>query len=202
MVHFAADGTVISVGPPMCKNTTPPPGGDPVTPPAPVVTDADVLAAFKSAPLPVPTARMRPQFPACVHVNVPNYVYVDPIDTSAITIPLLGTQVTVYPRILDYTWDFGDGDTLTTTDPGAPWPDGTVSYTYRKSGRYDVTVTVRWAADWQSPTHARSAVPGETTTTSQPGVAWVHQMHVVLLNDPNAVLPTKPHDPADACYRQ
>lgn len=197
LVHYSADGTISSIDPPICVNTADT-GSDP---PAPVVTGDTVATAFKTIALPVPTARMSPPFPACVHLNLPNYVYVDPIDTDPITVPLLGTPVTVYPRVIDYTWNFGDGTTLTTTDPGAAWPNGTISHVYRKSGRYEVTVTIRWAGDWQTPTHPRSPIPGETTTTSPPGIAWAHEFHVVLLHDPNAVLPTKPHDPADACYQ-
>lgn len=202
VIHYSATGDVLFVEPPSCRNTadSDPDPANPVE--LPQVTDGDVATAFQTIPLPVPTARMSPAFPACVHLNMPNYVYVDPVDTDPITITLLGTPVTVYPRIIDYTWNFGDNQQLTTTDPGKPYPDGTVSHIYRKSGRYQVTVTVRWAADWQSPTHPRSAVPGEADTTSQPGIAWAHAMHVVLLSDPHAVLPAKPHDPADACYQQ
>jgi hypothetical protein len=202
VVHFSADGVPVSVGPPACENVAEPEpsGSDPAPPP--VVTDQDVLSAFRQIPLPVPAARMSPPFPACVHLNVPNYVYVDPVDTAPVTVTLLGTPVTVFPRIEDYTWDFGDGSSLTTTDPGAAYPNGTVSHIYRTPGRYEVTVTVRWGADWESPTHPRSAVPGDTTTTSDPGIAWAHEVKVVLVNDPNAPLPTKAHDPADACYQQ
>ena len=181
LVHYDAAGVITDIDPPQCIDTARS-AGDPAPPPA--VTDDTVAREFQVVPLPEPEAGMSPPFPACVHLNVPNYVYVTDIDTDPIHVTLLGTPVTIYPRVVDYTWDFGDGTTVTTTDPGAP----------------QVTVTARWAADWESPTHARSAVPGEATTTSAPGVAWVHEVRVVLVDDPNAVLPTKSHDPADACY--
>jgi hypothetical protein len=198
VVHYSAAGDVLYAEPAICRDVA---AHDTDPPPPAVVTSQDVAAAFKTIPLPVPAARMSPPFPACVHLNVPNYVYVDQVDTSPVTVTVLGTPVTVFPRVLDYTWDFGDGQSLTTTDPGAPYPGGTVSHVYRTAGRYDVTVTIRWGADWQSPSQARSEVPGQTTTTSAPGVAWAHEVRVVLVNDPTAALPTSRHDPADACYQ-
>ncbi len=201
LVHFDANGVPVAVDPPSCENVADPAPAD-SNPPPRVVTDHDALSAFRTIPLPVPAARMSPPFPACVHLNVANYVYVDPVDTAPVTVTLLGTPVTVFPRVVDYTWDFGDGTRLTTEDPGAAWPHGTVSHMYRTPGRYQVTVTLRWAADWESPKHPRSPVPGETTTISAPGIAWVHEVRVVLVNDPDAALPTKPHDPADACYQR
>jgi hypothetical protein len=200
MIRFTAEGVPAAVEDASCRNVAEPEPTGPDPAPPPVITDEQVLAEFRTIPLPVPAAHMSPPFPACVHLNVPSYVYVDPVDTAPVTVTLLGTPVTVYPQVEDYTWDFGDGTSLTTTDPGAAYPNGTVSHVYRTPGRYEVTVTVRWGADWSSPTHTRSAVPGETTTTSDPGIAWVHEVRVVLINDPGATLPTKPHDPADACF--
>jgi hypothetical protein len=41
-------------------------------------------------------------------------------------------------------WDFGDGDWLSSSQPGAPLPDTTISHIYRKAGRYIVTLQVSW----------------------------------------------------------
>ena len=43
-------------------------------------------------------------------------------------------------------WEFGDGATLTTDEPGGRYPVMTVSHTYRHAGRYPVRLTTTWSA--------------------------------------------------------
>lgn len=57
----------------------------------------------------------------------------------------LNVDVRVIPAL--FSWDFGDGSApVTGTDPGAPWPDHTVSYNYRSAG--DVTISLR--TEWDA----------------------------------------------------
>jgi hypothetical protein len=56
----------------------------------------------------------------------------------------LDIEVRVSPVL--FTWDFGDGSApLTGTDPGAPWPNHTVSHVYRDPGA--VTISLRTVSD-------------------------------------------------------
>jgi len=69
---------------------------------------------------------------------------------------VLGLEVDVRVTPALYTWDFGDGSPpITGTDPGAPWPDHTVSHVYRTAG--DVTISLR--TEWD----AAFRVEGTTT---------------------------------------
>ncbi|WP_152188204.1 PKD domain-containing protein [Georgenia satyanarayanai] len=68
---------------------------------------------------------------------------------------VLGTQVLdldidarVNPVL--FTWDFGDGSVpLTGTDPGAPWPDHTVSHVYSDPGAVTISLRTEWDADFR-----------------------------------------------------
>ena len=47
--------------------------------------------------------------------------------------------------------DWGDGTGVPGpySNPGRPWPDGTITHTWTHQGRYDVVVTERWTATWR-----------------------------------------------------
>lgn len=47
--------------------------------------------------------------------------------------------------------DWGDGTGVAGpySDPGKPWPDGTITHSWTDAARYDVVVTQRWTATWE-----------------------------------------------------
>ena len=49
-----------------------------------------------------------------------------------------------------YLWDFGDGGTLITSDPGAPYPLSTITHRYESANTYQISLTVRWQGTWRS----------------------------------------------------
>ena len=49
-----------------------------------------------------------------------------------------------------FIWNFGDGRSLVTKEPGAPYPLSTISNTYAKSGRYTAQLEVRWSGSWRT----------------------------------------------------
>ncbi len=53
-----------------------------------------------------------------------------------------GIDVVAWP--VEYTWDFGDGQTLTTTSPGGPYPSRDVEHVYEQAGTFTVTLTTVW----------------------------------------------------------
>ncbi|MCK6211967.1 hypothetical protein KZX45_15585 [Georgenia sp. EYE_87] len=64
---------------------------------------------------------------------------------------VLGTPVEVRARPIDFTWDFGDGSApITTTDPGAPFPNHSVAHVYSAAAEQrQVTLTTRWAGEFE-----------------------------------------------------
>lgn len=45
-----------------------------------------------------------------------------------------------------WTWEFGDGEALTTDEAGGSWPEMAVSQAYQRAGSYPVSVTTTWEA--------------------------------------------------------
>ncbi|MCX6450372.1 MAG: PKD domain-containing protein [Actinobacteria bacterium] len=95
--------------------------------------------------------------------------------TTAVVILGVGVSVNLTPT---YTWDFGDGATLSTTNHGAPYPNGAVLHTYRKSGDITASLTVSWAGTWMADTLSYPVLGG----------AIVQRMSVII---PVAPAPTK-----------
>ena len=67
-------------------------------------------------------------------------VYTDPSPRHQTT-TILGTTVEIEFTPTSYTWNWGDGTTTTTTDPGAPYPNQTVTHHYKHTAQ-DVTTTL------------------------------------------------------------
>ena len=49
-----------------------------------------------------------------------------------------------------YEWDFGDGEELTTTVPGAPFPAMLIKHRYLEPGEYEVALKVSWSGTWRA----------------------------------------------------
>jgi hypothetical protein len=58
---------------------------------------------------------------------------------------LVGYDIELHGRAT-WTWTFGDGESMTTDDPGGSWPTATVSHTYAHAGSHAVGVTAEWRA--------------------------------------------------------
>ena len=58
---------------------------------------------------------------------------------------LVGFDIELHGRAT-WTWAFGDGQSLTTDDPGGDWPTTTVTHAYAHAGAYAVGVSAEWQA--------------------------------------------------------
>lgn len=79
----------------------------------------------------------------------------------------LDIDVRVTPVL--FTWDFGDGSApLTGTDPGAPWPNHTVSHAYSDPGTVTISLRTEWDADFRvEGTSTWIPVAGRAVTETQ-----------------------------------
>lgn len=53
---------------------------------------------------------------------------------------------------VEYSWDFDDGTSRSTSGPGRPWKgsrDGSIAHMYETAGRYDLSVEAIWRARWR-----------------------------------------------------
>jgi hypothetical protein len=91
--------------------------------------------------------------------SIPAYFWTDTasIFNTATTILGVGVGVTLNPSFI---WNFGDGSSVTVTEPGAPLPDKTVAHTFTRAGRYTVTLTVSWLGSWAAGGYSYPVVGG------------------------------------------
>jgi hypothetical protein len=134
--------------------------------------------SIRRRPRPRCSATSRPcRSPRCL----PVIFYTDGPTTQTFTLTIRGFTVDVVAGATAFTWHTGDGAHLTTTDPGAPYPDQTVTHDYR-SGSYTAYLTTTWGATFRVNGGAPVAVPGTTTTDGPPVSFAVLQARPVLTN--------------------
>ena len=76
--------------------------------------------------------------------NVPTFVYASG-GSQTLRTTVLGFGVTVRATPARFTWTFGDGSaSIATTDPGKPYPDGTITHAYRAAGVHRIALTTEW----------------------------------------------------------
>lgn len=124
----------------------------------PVQVDAGInLADQITALLPLRNIYLEPDQGAIA--QIPSYFWTDTssIFTTATEIFGVAVGVTLNPS---FHWDFGDGESMTTTQPGAPLPDKSISHIYRKSGRYIVTLQVSWLGTWSTGAYTYPVIGG------------------------------------------
>ena|SRR5581483_8689105 len=127
--------TLVGQGYPLCPGVTAP-AGNPV---------AMALQFWGEVPLPVPAPHIAP---GRAITGLPAY-----LETEGMTAKDFGRGTPLGPISIGahgrFYVDWGDGTHDGPFDVvGAPWPDGTISHTYTKTGAYDVVVTERWTATW------------------------------------------------------
>ena len=101
-----------------------------------------------------------------VLLHMPLIAYTNPT-TRTLTTTVAGTSVDVEVTPATYTWNWGDNTTLSTTDPGHPYPNQTVTHLYATTAdNVTVTLTTTWTARFK-PTGATNWQPvdGYVTTT-------------------------------------
>ena len=164
---------------PPVKKKAAPPVKKKVAPPAPKVTKKATPKKATPTPQPpvaqsaslndrlikaLPTAGIayQPEFEPLV--DVPVYMWTD-LPTSFMTqVKIVGEIVDVALRP-SFTWSFGDGTYLSTTDVGGPFPDGKIKHTYSNAGTYVVTLISTWNGTYTHNAQTR-AITGSVKTTS------------------------------------
>ena len=161
------------------KKIAPPPVKKKVAPPKPKVTKKPVPKVSAPTPQPpapqsaslndrlikaLPTAGIAYQPEYEPLVGVPVFMWTD-LPTSFMTqVKIVGEIVDVALRP-SFTWSFGDGTFLSTTDVGGPFPDGKIKHTYSNPGTYLITLISTWNGTYTHNAQTR-AITGTVKTTS------------------------------------
>ena len=114
-------------------------------------------------------------------VNLPTLFATNTPAAQAFDETLLGVQVTLNVDA-SWTWDFGDGATLTSTDPGGAYPIASLSHIYLHAGTYTVTLTTNWTGTFSMAGGPAAVIPGgPIPRVSNPFAIDVHEAHSVLV---------------------
>ncbi|PRY48642.1 hypothetical protein LY71_10820 [Geodermatophilus tzadiensis] len=147
----------------------------------PPPTPDEVFTYFQRLPLPQLTTRHAP--PGAGLSGLPVAFWTDSPTTQTFTVDIRGFTVVIAAEAQLYTWRTGDPavPTLTSTEPGGPYPDQAAEHLYR-SGTYTAGLTVTWGATFTVDASAPADVPGTTTTDGPPVTFDVVEATAVLTN--------------------
>ena len=148
-------------------------------------TAADVVALvaqeFQRLPIAAPSITHQPDADWAL-VNM-DFIVLTDAQVQVLETTILGVPVAVRATPVHYAWDFGDGATLATTDPGRPYPDHTVAHVYTSSAdAVTVTLTTSWQGELQiAGSGSWLPIAGMATTTSVADPVEIVAMDVRLV---------------------
>ena len=118
-------------------------------------------------------------------VQIDTVIYSDD-EPQTLATTVGGTPVELRATPVEWHWDFGDKTKpLTTTTPGGPYPDKTVSHVYTRLGTYQVTLTTTWQGQWRLVGEtAWRDVDGQNVTTSTSDPFTTHEIRTRLVTPP------------------
>lgn len=114
-------------------------------------------------------------------VNMANVLYAEP-EVQTLDTELLGTPVAVRAIPVSFHWDLGDGNTITTSTPGKPYPAEDVSATYTSEGWYDITLTTTFAGQFSVDGGEWQDIDGTIEVSSDPIPLYSKSLESRLVN--------------------
>ena len=113
------------------------------TPTTPDQVRTLLLSDSRFIPAPVSHTNINPSNGRSV-VNAEVVFSADTQPVYSVDVPILGFTVHLDLRPQRWDWHFGDGQTLSTTSPGHPYPSKDVVHRYHAKGAFGPYVTVTW----------------------------------------------------------
>jgi hypothetical protein len=108
-------------------------------------------------------------------VNFDTNFYTTNTDPTAQTVTLLGSPITIEATPVTYVWHFGGtagigtrAADLTTTDPGAPYPDLRVTHRYLRTGAVRPSLDTVYAGRYRIGNGAWQQIPDTLTVAGAP----------------------------------
>lgn len=96
---------------------------------------------------------------------------------------LRGIPVQIRPKLVGFTYVFGDGSTAgPTTSTGGVYPDGDITHTYRGKGEYPVRVNTTFGADFSLDGSTWDDIPSTVTVPGPSTTITVREAKGVLVN--------------------
>jgi hypothetical protein len=148
--------------------------------PNPNINALDIAAAFRWRFVPIAPSATRFNPSDGTLVNIDTVFYADTPGVVRTAITLLGQRVVLTLHPVSWLWTFGDGATLTTTTPGAPYPDTSVTHRYRETGTYAASVTVTWGGTFTFGGQTVD-IPGTTSRAGPTAAVTVREARAHLV---------------------
>lgn len=106
-------------------------------------------------------------------VNMPVYFWTQTPQHFQAVVPIL--DLIVYVNLhATFTWNFGDGKFMITTNQGGPYPIGLITHTYNSNNNYPVNLKITWRGSW--------SVNGVTTPISGDGLTQSITRELSVIN--------------------
>jgi PKD repeat protein len=153
-------------------------GGDELSEGAPGFS----IREFRRLPLPAGKVNIEPDGRP-VLINIETNVYVD-AEPVVLRTRVVGVDVEVLATPSSFTWTFGDGGRLVTTDHGAPYPNMSTTHVYTQPGRWPVTLTTTYTGHYRLadiPNSPRIPIIGTAAVTSPSVTLDVIEARAVLV---------------------
>ena len=144
------------------------------------VTITVTLSDFKSMPV-EPLQPNAGPVEGWLPVHMTNVLHTDP-EAQELSTELLDTPVAIRATPESYHWDLGDGNTITTTNPGDPFPSETVSATYSQEGWYDITLTTTFSGQFSVDGGEWQDIEGTIEIASDPVPIYSKSLESNLVN--------------------
>lgn len=170
-------------------------GAEPTPPPAgePAVTLRDI-ATFHPAPH---DHTAEPAGWAVLDLPANAIAEVDTVTRSG---TLFGRPVEVRFHPVAYRWEYSDGGTVSSSDPGATWADlgqaeftaTSTSHVYRSSGEHTARLDVTYVAEYRFDGSAWRWIDGALTIPGAPQRVLVGEFDTVLVTGPCTTHPDSP----------
>jgi PKD domain len=112
---------------------------------SPGITMAQVFDAVRRVKLPGGEIGAVPAMRGLA--NLQSFFFVRGATQPPVDLQVSGSTVHAVFRVVEYRWDFGDGQVLVTTGPGTRGLSSEVRAAFRRRGNYRVAVTVAWVAE-------------------------------------------------------
>lgn len=152
------------------------------------LTLADVRRAFREVQFARPRLASQPEGGWAL-VNLDTYYAVvwpgqgvGPQEVA--TVHLLGHEVAIRPRVVEYLYEFGDGEVERTADAGGPYPLGRVRHRYERVGEVEIAVTARFSADFSVDGGAFRRLADTVDITGPARSLTVYQARAQLIPNP------------------
>lgn len=144
----------------------------------------EVEERFEQQALPVLDVSYQP--PDVGFVNFPEIFYTTGQTEAQFVVDIRGFTVTIDAEVTEYLWHTGDPGTplLSGDDPGAPYPNETVTHAYPGPGTYPVSLEAIWTATYSYDAEGPFAVPGARNQVGPTVEVTIAEARPVLV-DPN-----------------